>query len=453
MQKIAEILNTLCMKQKVCFVLIMFILFKLSAVSFIEENTVYKTGLKIKLPVLNGAELNGWYNGENIIWGASVNFTDSDGTFLAGGKGGNLSFSGGVSLLNNPLLFSSVSPFFRAQKKISLFSAAFPDGSSFLKPLSLFINTSLFSDKASSGKLGFSGAFSEKMEGIWSVNYRKRDKKKEFDFQWLIKTNPLFQGKNDSWYLSKNIFAEETLKFSSLFQESLCINNLSFLLSEIFYLDYYGNLLPVFRMETSGKRLSGAFSVNFLPDVTSSSGKELERCISAKVNFQDQKKLKREQPFMVKYGVTVFNKLSLEEKDWEMKGTAGFRIFSVRNSISGSIYGEMLSNLDGIDIKETRFTKGGINLSNNYYMDKISPTIKGSCVIIPENSGQNYKTTESCSVILYLGSNPSINLNLSAELSGQKFRCSDRKMDIGITSKYKSRLFDIAGKISMSLEF
>lgn len=433
----------------------MWYLIKLGASSIFGDALAFKTGMKIKVPWLAGTEINGWYNGEKFQFGASLNYVNGNGTVFAGGKGGNLSFSGAVSLLNNPLVSSTVSPFFKAQKNPSLFSASIPDGSSFSKPLSLFAFSSFPLWGSSSDKIVVSGAVSEENEWLLSLNYKRKEKRQGIDFQFILKTNPVFQNPNESWYLSKNIYIEETLKISSLFQESLNFKGVSFLLSQILYLDFYGNLLPVFRIESSWKNINALLSVNPLPDVVSASGKELERCISLKVNYQNQRRLNQSKPVLLKYGATVYNKISLENKDFDLRGVAGFRLFSVRTSIGGNIYGNMLSEQEGLDFKVPRLTRVGVNLNNSYYMDKLSPSLKGSLSVVPQNSnsGQDFKTNENFSLILNTGANPYVNLSLAAGFSGLNFQCSKREIDLGITSKYKNRFFDISGKISMSLEF
>lgn len=384
-------------------------------------------------------------NGEKYLWGTGVSGSIKSRKIPVDFKCGDLSLSGAVSLLNNPVLSSVISPFSLPQEKVSVLSSRIPDGTSWNKPLCGFLKIS-----------GVSAFFTEEgragISAMYKGDFGKKEKQK-LEFLGAAVTELGKARKIDSWY-SENPFLKEDFRTSALiFQGAVNNRNMSFLISDFLYCQPDGKLFQVVRSENRMKSGSLSFFINPNHNLFTSSGKTINEFYQAKINFQGKSETGEKIPFFWKYGFTLLGNLVPEDQELDIKAVAGSRVLCFITSLNINVSADLVFPWDEKSLSVPEIKKLGITVKNGWYFSLIQPLFRAGFSFVPKADKKGYETTENLGLSFNVSSKPSLYLNLSSEMKQKNGGWQGGNLDAGISSRFHNRYFDVSGKVSWSIEF
>jgi len=349
-------------------------------------------------------------------------------------KTGDLNYSGAVSLLNNPVLSSSISPFSLPVSSVSSITARLPDGSSWNKPLSGFVKVS-----------GISAFYTEeKLAGVSAIG-------KFLSFTAV--SSPQNAKKTESWYSDTPFLKDEFQTVSMVVQGLYKTKKISFLFSDGLFFQPDGKLFQVFRSENRTGPVSFSFLINPNQNLITASGKTLDEIYQFKGNIQGNSKSGKTLPCFWKYGMTFMGNLKPEDKCLELKSDAGFRFLCYLTSLNISAGGDFQIPYEEKTISLPVLNKASLSIKNGWYFSFLQPVLRGSISYVPKDDYSSYTLTENIGTSLYLSTKPSLYMNAASELKQKDGKWQGGNLDLGMSMKYSRKFFDLSGKVSWSIEF
>lgn len=421
---------------------------------FSFDDPKWKLNGKIRIPKVPENCISGAWNGTDYVYGGSFSPSFWNKHLVLDVKGGNLSLSGILSLMNNPTLSSVVSPFSTADKTVRELKASLPDGSSFSSRQALYSSIKIDGGKAFPASLSSSVLYTDEETYVFSSALKVKVPGNLFlDFQASAGSSVLDDRKSDSWFSDKGFFRECDRKSVLSIQGAVRKESFSMLFSDIVYSDGFGQFMSVYRADSVWKY--GSVSAVWNPNhgLRTFSGKELDESLFIKVNLQDQKKLNGKIPFFFKYGLTVFSQSNLSEKEDVLKAALGFRLFCVLASLSGNLQGEFKIRPEEDKTFAVIWKKATVSSSGTWYFSAVQPTLKGSFWLSPSEDYLSWKSGETVSLVLNISSSPSASFSLSGTVNQNSWQYKNAELESGISLKYKSKFLDFSGKVSWSIEF
>lgn len=395
----------------------------------------WESGGNLKIPVKNFSLQTAFRtNGEKNLWGGGLGGKLTKKKIPLDFKAGNLGISGSLSLLNNPQLSSIISPFSIPQGTVTPLNARLPDGSSWNKPLSGFVKISALS------------AFytEEKLLGV-SASCKW--------FQWSFVSSPLSAGKTESWYSERPFLKNDFRSASMIFQGAWKNEKLSLSFFDALYIQPDGKLLQVFRTENRIGPVSLSIFVNPNHNLITSSGKIMDEFYQLKGNVQGKSEGGNKIPVFWKYGFSFLGNLDPVKMELNLKTSTGFRFLCYLTSLNGILSGDVTVPYEEESISLPVLNKITLSLKNTWYFSMVQPLFRAGVSFIPLNNYSSFQTTENLGFSLNVSSMPSLYFNIASELKQKNGIWQGGYCDLGVSLKYRRRLFDVSGKVSWSIEF
>lgn len=395
----------------------------------------WESGAGIKIPIKHFfVQTTFRTNGEKNLWGGGFGGKITKKKIPLDFKAGNIGAAGSLSLLNNPQLSSVISPFSISQGTVTILSSRLPDGTSWNKPLSGFMKVS-----------GLSALYTEeKLLGVCaSCKW----------FQWTFVSSPLSAGKTESWYSERPFLKDDFRSASMMFQAAWKNEKLSFLFFDALYLQPDGKLLQVFRTENRIGPVSLSIFANPNHNLITASGKVMDEFYQIKGNIQGKSEGGKKMPVFWKYGFSFLGNLDPVKMEFNLKTSTGFRFLCYVTSLNGVLSGDISVPYEEDSISLPVLNKISLSLKNTWYFSVLQPLFRAGFSFIPLKNYSSFQTTENMALSINVASKPSLYMNITSELKQKNGIWQGGKSDLGLSLKYQHRLFDVSGKIGLSIEY
>lgn len=433
----------------------------------LSENTVL--GGKIQNQFIQGSF---YTKSDKITSGVLLSTHNLLAPFSVELKAGNLSFSGSISKLNNPLLPTSISPFSNAQTTVNLLQASLPGNSSFSKSAAYFlqINMNKKNNNFMNLKNGYVNfayiqkdsqnyfSFSKDDTFVSSARFNFITKQKKsfsistlggfFTFEENIPSTWFSPSQLESYYPNQKYFSQNI-------QVAAEIKTFSTIISGFFYQNPFGNVNYAVKNENKYTLNNWVFNFSqfYSPtQILTSSEKIIAKTYQLKNTIQYSFCFPiDENLFFTKAALGFY----FQNEDDEKKFKTAFGIQNQYKKYSG----RMITTLSFRE-KETFFTKkifldsGKIQLNIYLPFEKIKNTVSASISFSPKNE-ENEESTNSEKIGLSMTIPNLNNLVFSNAVTFSQKNGQNVKKEISssITEKINWKNVNYSVKISANFTF
>lgn len=427
-------------------------IYNLSAAEF--KTPDWQCGGAIKIPCLLEPSFVVRTKGDKTSMGGSVFLSLWNKKIPVDVKTGHLQYTGAVSLLNNPLLSTNISPFSVPANQVSQVSSKLPDGSSWNKPVSIYGETGYQSKTGLLRKAlvnGFAGL--DEYAGSSFCVRLKTVNGLGIDFLGVTASSSVQQKTNSSWYYENPLYKNDYGIPGFLFQTALSRKKLSFVFSDIIFVSPFGQVKQMFRCENRLGNFS--FSVFYNPshNTETVSQKSFDELLQIKTGLYGESRTGNTVPVFWKYGASALVQFNLAEKEDQLKIAAGFRFLCYLTSASFTLQGDFHTRPDENTSFMVIMKKASVSCKNAWYFRYVQPVFRSSFSINPSDDYSCWNTEEKFDVSCSLLKKPSIYFSTGVTLDQQNNVFKKGSTDFGLSVKYKIGWFDVSGKISVSIEF
>ena len=401
-----------------------------------KEMTVSLT--KINLPYI---DVRGSVKADKWNYGVALSSEKLFNSFVFSFKTGNLSSSGSLSRLNSPALSSTVNAFTSsAPLHAYKLEASLPQYNSFSSPQSYFCEVLWKPGKIVKQvyiDLLYNSAFTSSA-GIKLSPWKKTD-------ITFCTTGGLYSydKKNIStWFSDEKFYSEgEHLCFNNQF--SIACGNFSSLFVVSTYISPFGEYLNTWRTENRIRFKRFSFNLNgfYNPneEVITSSDKKIKPLLQLSGGWEYRFLTETKLPFSITTGFNSKADINLSEKNHTLKAAAGFKYssYAVAGLITLNINMNLINTEEGIN---TSFTSGSADVSNTFYINDFTATLKGDFTFTPDAKKTKWTFNEK------------IGINFDYETPGRK--CSfTNKNQVTFTQKTDDSKNKIAFTSTLSAKF
>ncbi len=359
------------------------------------------TNLKIKFPLL---QINTSFSKDKFNFGLSLSDEKLNKPLLFTVKTGNLTTSGILSSLNNPLLSSYISPFSNPDLQIRQIETNLPDISTFNKPISCF------------SKIGIQKINSLIDKLILSLFYNSNTN----DFSLNLYSDLFFNKYNADFSYTINHFNYEELNFTSWFNKNnyytsgktICQSFESVIKNDFFNTDNslfiftspFGKTDFALKNENNLKTKNFTFSFSdfiLLNSIFTSSAKFYEPVIQIKNNLQYKFNFQNRHTFtdfrtgkektiktnkFLKLGNTFFYQYNFNQNSFKIKNSSGINFSSNKFTFNNNLN----LNFENINLKSFIFAT-----KINFLFSNLQTDFNLNCNFYPDE--KNYKTSQTLS--------------------------------------------------------
>lgn len=413
----------------------------------------------LRLSLSSGKEKN--INASGVLFVERIDLQrNSWGTGMSSGKlipfmnidlkVGQLVYSDGFSILNNPSIYSSVSPFSSGNSKIRKVSVRLPDRFSLNKPFSLSVKTNGTSGKLKNLNISAGCLFDNEIPQLFiesGFNFESAQKLR-LEVSVLARFFQIESGNSDSWYALLPSFYKDYLA-SSAIQVSVKKEPFSIIFTDAFFTSPFGPLKNTYKLELTIPKLNLSCFFNPNRNVITASGKTMDEMLQVKSNLYFNFRRGKKFPFFWRLGISGFYQANYREKEDVFKAAVGARFLCYLTCFSFVFSADFGLSSDPVNIKPGKYR---FSLSDVWYFEKIQPSVKVSADYIPGKIPSLDKWTETVSIDFMFSENPKISFGGTGEFSqtGNSVKKVIYSADISI--KYQSKIMDVNGKLSMSIE-
>ena len=370
---------------------------------------------------------------------------------------GNLSFSGALSKLNNPVLSTSSSPFSAAQTGISGITVSSQSTSALSKPFSYVLQFDFTGKKVCSFKKKVSAniLYTQKSENFFSFSNNdtlafssllklSNKKKNTFSFSTALGLFPYDENVSSSWFSKGflNNYYYHGKHYCQNIQGSFLIKDFSTSLSASVYESPFGNYFWTFQNEN--KLSPGNLTINFSQfyspyPVFTSSSKIVKISYQAKTSIQyNLFSILNDKIFLTKTALGFY--YSQTDENTIYKISAG-----IKNS-----YEKLTSDISG----SYDFSTLKIQIKLSINEPKIKSSIYGNFSFKkPEQTDFFSETTEKLGINVVLSKPVNLSCAASISLTQKNGEITKRKVSSSISGKLFYKKININYKITSDFDF
>lgn len=379
-------------------------------------------------------------------------------------KMGNLSESGSISALKNPMLSAGTSPFSSGVSSVTGLTANLPGYTSFSKPAGVFVQAELpFSitlnclatedlhDPVASFLFSHS-FFNKHLTFKLSSTAGSFEYKSNGNSSWFLK-QPYYPSGNHLCFINQ-MSAEYNPRSKIKYIPVILVN-----FTTAFYESPFGGLPYTLRtdLKLSSKHTDLFISAFYNPvdGIFTSSQKSIPSCVQLKGGLSAKTILgmNLNSPFFIKSGFNVYSQINLMEFEHPLRINAGIQLAAATNvlSFSASLTMNLITSTKDLALQKKEITNIYLQIKDTFYLKHINAGAALSASFTPEKSdtfSAKYKIT------INAGNTHSQKINGTASFSinTKGNEVSSKNLDASLTAKLQFRWISATGKLSCKIE-
>lgn len=370
-------------------------------------------------------------------------------------KIGNLSKSGGISKLKNPLLSASVSSFSSASTNTSAITSYLPSYSSFSNPFASFASVSI-KDIYFIKKLYLNIFREEDQTTTFSAGTDiSLSKSVKFSLNSVFGTFPYEENDSSYWFSTKKYYPQGE-HFCMMNQFAFSIPHFSTLLSVNCYESPFGYFTFTYKSENNVKfkkiNIGLSAFLNQSNQTFTSSEDFLEPALQGKLNILFHTPIKIKRIVMLRVGAAGYVKLNLTQKEHDFLYSFGTQLSTDKSNFSLNV-----KTTNSIAVRNYLYTyifsSIEIKAVETLYFPILNPSLSVTFTYKPQNDNDEFTTSEKIAISINRPNNPSISFSTQLNLTQKNYELTDFYSSSSLSCRFSIQRLHITLKTSLKLIF